>query len=54
MNQGKEFKIKVEIMQAVVNYLVTKPYQESAQLIKIMSELPPLDNGPTVESVKKI
>lgn len=34
--------ITLEVVQAIVNYLTTKPYAEVFQLIEILSKLEPL------------
>ncbi len=35
----KEFKIKEDLLQALTNYLVSKPFQEVAALVDAVSKL---------------
>jgi hypothetical protein len=37
---AKQFKIQENLLQVVVNYLATKPYQEVARLVEALMQLP--------------
>jgi hypothetical protein len=49
------FKISKEAVQATVSFLITKPYQETYQLINALSHLEPLEKNeePLKEEIKQ-
>ena len=42
MNEPKTFEISLDTANKVAQYLATRPYQEVAQLIALLSQLKPI------------